>query len=359
MNDLTLQIPVNNLSLGQVSINILKNLFRMNVNPCIFLIGNVDLSSFNLGEDFVKWLQFNVARAPFEHKRKNKTLKLWHINGSLESVAENGSLMTFHETSSLTPAEFNILSQQKNVFVTSNYTKQVFEGHGLKNVVYCPLGFDSDSFSRLDRDFHTKDFISFGLRGKFELRKHTLKTLFFWGRKFGNNENFRLDCSIFNPFYDSRVYMNQIVQIFNGNVPWNINFLPHQPLNSTYNETLNAVDVDLTGMSGCEGFNLPCFQSLCIGKQAVILNAHVHKDFANENNSVLVEPDNMIAAHDGIFFHKGSPFNQGNWFDFSEGAFHIALDKVVEKAKERNKEGEKLKDIFTYGKTTNTLLDNI
>jgi hypothetical protein len=49
--------------------------------------------------------------------------------------------------------------------------------------------------------------------------------------------------------------------------------------NSIYNEFLNSADIIL-GMSGGEGFGLPEFQSIALGKHAVLLNAHAYKTWA-------------------------------------------------------------------------------
>ncbi len=51
--------------------------------------------------------------------------------------------------------------------------------------------------------------------------------------------------------------------------------------NSLYNDYLNSANIIL-GMSGGEGWGLPEFQSVALGKHAVILNATGYKDWATE-----------------------------------------------------------------------------
>ena len=271
--------------------------------------------------------------------------------------------MTFHETNELTPEEVNILKEQDKVFVTSNYTKSVFESHGLSNVIYCPLGFDASHFRKIDlSDEKDEGVIVFGLRGKLEKRKHTLKILSAWVKAFGANPKYRIDCSIYNPHIPQDIQQQMIYSAFpHGEMPFNVNMLPSVQENSKYNLCLNAADIDLTGMSGCEGFNLPLFQSLCLGKHAVVLNAHVHKDFCNAANSILVEPNGVLDADDGFFFKKGQPFNQGTWFDFDEDSLIEAMRVAVERfeANNNNEVGERLKDEFTYQRTVDTIIKNI
>ena len=76
-----------------------------------------------------------------------------------------------------------------------------------------------------------------------------------------------------------------------------------------------SIDIDLTGLSGGEGWNLPAFNCTALGKWSVVLNASAHKDWATESNSILVEPSGQIPVDDGLFFKTGLPINQGKFFD--------------------------------------------
>src|SRR5690606_10616748 len=126
--------------------------------------------------------------------------------------------------------------------------------------------------------------------------------------------------------------------------------------NSVYNQVLNAQDICLTGMSHAEGFNLPLFHSLALGKQAVVFNDHVHKDYCTAENSFLVEPNGeKIDSHDGVFFKTGLPINQGKYNDWNEEDFLDKCEEAVKVCFENNTAGEELKDKFSYGKTCEKL----
>lgn len=357
---MNLNLPLNSLSFGNVSINILRELFSRGESPKIFPIGGVDLSAFKIEEDFGEWIKDGLERAILDHNRKESGFKLWHIQGLGESFQENPNSFTFHETDQLTETERKILSQQRVVFVSSNYTKTVFEKAGLNNVIYCPLGFDDTHFFKTGKRYLGKSVKTFGLYGKLEKRKNTLRVLASWIKKFGNNDGYALNCAISNPFLPEDQFISLVSSTFpNGKQPFNVNFVPFQKTLELYNDVINAADVDLTGMSACEGFNLPVFQSLCLGKWAVCLNAHVHKDFANSDNSILVEPNGFVKAEDGIFFKRGYFVNQGKWHDFSDESLDTALDIASEKAKTPNPSGESLKEIFTWKRTVDIILENI
>ena len=122
---------------------------------------------------------------------------------------------------------------------------------------------------------------------------------------------------------------------------------------------INSIDIDLTGLSGAEGWNLPAFNSTCLGKWSVVLNCTAHKDWANSKNCILVEPEGTESIEDNIFFKNNADFNQGHRYSISE-------DKIIEKLElsedfinNNNTEGEKLRDEFSYEKTLNSLLDII
>lgn len=366
-NNFALELPINSLSFGQTSTLLLRSLYERGINPCIFPIGNPDLSAqTGLTQEFANWLKQNIETAPERHNRNNPIFKLWHINGSLSSYSKKQNLFTFHETSQLTDSEINILNSQDKVLVSSNYTKQIFETFGVNNVEYCPLAFDKYNFYKIEK--RQEDTISFGLQGKFEQRKQSGKIAQLWVKKFGNNKKYRLNLAIYNPFLrkndGSQVNFEEfkawfIQTVFGGVNYWNVNFLPFMASNAEYNNYLNYNDVDLTGLSLCEGFNLPLFHSLCLGKNAVVFNSHVHKDYCNDKNSILVKENGVIDAHDGMFFIKGLKFNQGYWAKWNDDEVILAMEIAANRAKTLNIEGETLKEIYTVDRFTDSILKNL
>ena len=55
--NLIADIPINNLSFGNVGVNILRELYNRKANVSLFPRGNTDLSAFSkLPEDFKSWL---------------------------------------------------------------------------------------------------------------------------------------------------------------------------------------------------------------------------------------------------------------------------------------------------------------
>jgi hypothetical protein len=365
--DLTFNLPVNSVSFGVTSIALLREIFNKQEEiQGLFPIGQVDMSAQKPYSEFSAWMQNSINNSVLKHTKDTPVLRLWHILQSLEGVkSNNNALFTFHETSGISDVEKHILNQQDKIFVSSPYTKQVFESGGVTTpVVLCPLGFDSFNLYKKNKKYYHDNRIVWGLNGKAEARKGTYRVLNLWAKKYGNNKNHMLHCLISNPFIgqmtgNPNLEGQLIGQALEGKHYDNIVFLPYQKNINEVNDILNVQDINLDGLSLCEGFNYGLFNSLCLGKQAVVLNSHVHKVYCNPENSILVESAGMIDAEDGFFFKKGNIINTGMWDNWNENDVSDSMDLAAGRAKILNTEGEKLKDEFTFYKTLDIIAKNL
>lgn len=359
---LNLNLPLNSVSFGQLSSIIVREAYNNKKDLCLFPIGNnLDLSAqTELPKDFGDFLNKSINSALTNFNRNNPIFKLWHLNGSLESFANDQTLLSFYELDSPTPVELNIIKNNKTVLFSSKETVELFKTFGCKNVKYLPLAFDKYNFKKSDKKYFQDDRIVFNLTGKLEKRKHHLKVIKSWIKRFGNNKKYSLQCSIFNPFMKPEDQTSILNSTLEGKSYFNINFLGFMPQNSIYNDYLNSGDIVL-GLSGGEGWGLPEFQSVALGKHAVILNAHGYKSWANESNAVLVNPSSKIEAYDGMFFQKGQPFNQGNIYDFNEDDFISACDLAIKKVESNriNDAGLKLQEEFSTEKFYSNIISHI
>ena len=353
---LLVNAPINALSFGNVSVNILRELFKKNIDLTFFPIGDkAEMDAYDkIDPDFVKYLQAATNDRYSKISKDFPSLKLWHIFGSETRYSKNQSLFTFHEVSEVTSVEKNLLKLQDNIFVSSNYTKNIFNLNGLDNVTYVPLGFDND-FHATNRTY-LQEKIHFGILGKFESRKNTARIIKSWLKLFGNKPEYQLSCAITNPFLDKARFQNELLKVLEGKQYNNLNFVPYMQTNSEVNDYLNSIDIDLGGLSGAEGWNLPSFNATALGKWSVVINATAHKDWATKDNSILIEPSSLKDCYDDAFFKKGQSFNQGQFFDISDQEMDDAILKSVSYAKKPNPEGLKLQKQFTYEKTVETIL---
>jgi glycosyltransferase involved in cell wall biosynthesis len=351
-----LNAPINSVSFGQVSMTWLRKLYERKLALPIFSIGGqVDLSTQQIDTAFQAWLQGNINEAYATHSRSNTAIKLWHLEGSIESVSEKQVLFSFYELDHPTKQEINVGKNNTLVF-SSKYSCEVFADCGVESH-YIPLGFDSYNFKRIEKKYFSDNRIVFNVVGKLEKRKRHEKTIRTWIKKFGNNPKYFLQCAIYNPFLSEKDNAGLVHNILEGKKYFNVNFLGFMAKNHVYNDFLNSGDV-VIGTSGGEGWGLPEFHSVAMGKHAVIVDAHGYKGWATEKNSVLLKVSGKIDCYDGVFFKQGRPFSQGQIFDFNEDDLADSLDLAIARVeKDRlNAQGLKLQEEFTIDKSLDALI---
>ena len=349
--NLIVECPINSLSLGNVSYNLLRELYKANLNIALFPIGNIDVSSFNPDQNFFAWIQ-NSLNQRFKSLTLNlPTIKIWHLNGSDTLRSRNQNLITFYETNKPTDLEKQICDMQNKTFFSSKHASDLFNAESFQ------LGFDEDF--HITNKSYFKDRIHFGLAGKFEKRKHTEKIIKTWLKKYGNDNRYLLSCCVTNPFFKPEDMNRVIGNLLEGKSYSNINFLPWLKTNAEVNEFINSIDIDLTGLSGGEGWNLPAFNATCLGKWSIVLNATAHKDWANNDNSILIEPDGEQDSEDGVFFSKNTDFNQGTFYNFSEEKLISAMELAETKVGQFNTSGSLMSQTFTYKSTLEKILSKI
>ena len=346
------EAPLNSLSLGNVSLNIIRELFNKNHEVGVWPISdNVDIDAFDLSDDFKIKLK-NSIDSRFDFLKEDiPSLKVWHLNGSENRKNPRQYLYSFYECNEPTEIEKKLCKAQTKAIFSSSCAANLFDAE------FVPLGLDP-SFKPNSKKY-LEGVVHFGLMGKFEKRKQTQEIIKTWLKKYGNNNKYQLTCCITNPFFKDEEMKNLINITLGGERYTNVNFLPYLKTNKEVNEFLNAIDIDLGGLSGGEGWNLPSFNASCLGKWSIVLNETSHKDWANNKNSILVESSGEFECYDNKFFVKGRPFNQGTFYSWDEDAVISAMELAESKAGQINTEGQKLADKFTYSNTVDQILSHI
>ena len=360
MRKLNFDAPLNGLSLGNVSINFLKDLGKRELDVSIHPVGEKgEFGSYDkLDEELKNWIQNCAFNRLKNLDRHTPTLRVWHLNGSERKIGDKQYLYTFYEVDSPTQEEINIVNAQEHVFFSSSEATETFRSKGCENVSYVPLGFDQDFFVT-NKDYLSKDVIHFGLIGKFERRKNTQALIQLWLKKYGNNPKYQLSCLIGNPFFNEE-QVKQATEAATGGFQWsNINFLPRLDTNSEVNDMINSIDIDLSGLSNGEGWNLPAFNATALGKWSIVSNCTSHKDWANSENAILVDPVGKQPCYDNFFFKEGQPFNQGQYYKLNGDFILEGFEKAEKKVGQINTEGLKLQDKFTYSKSVDAILEKI
>ena len=351
------EAPINSLSFGNVAINLLREMWKRNMEVGLFPIGKADASAHSLEPEFANWIQTSINNRFLYLDKDVPSVKLWHLNGSDNRKTEKQYLVTFYEASEPTFIEKKLANLQTKTLFCGDYARDTFEKAGCENTASFQLGFDQTF--HLTGKKYLPERVHFGLMGKFEKRKHTAKIIQTWLEKYGNNPKYLLSCCVTNPFFSPEQMQQLMASTLQGQRYGNINFLPYLQTNAEVNDFLNAIDIDLTGLSGGEGWNIPSFNATCLGKWSIVLNATAHKEWANASNSILVEPSGKIPIYDGVFFKENDMFNQGEIFDWSKESVLEAFEKAEAKAGTVNEEGVKTSQQFTYARTLDQILAQI
>ena len=355
----------NPLSFGYITFGLAKELFKRKVDFNFFPInGSLDWSSFDKVDDgFKNYINTSANDAMKKFSLNDNSFKVWHISQSWHKLSKkSNSLLTFSECDALTDEETNILNSFDKVFVTSKFSKSVFEDYGVKSkIVYAPMGIDNETFYNTAQPRPFKDIIVFGLFSKAEKRKHNIQAAISWIKKFGGNPKYKLHLHITNPFFKPEQQNQIYAQIFsNAAKPFNVDIFPYFPTNSQLNGCYNAVDI-VIDVSGGESISLPSLNCVAMGKHGIIHYNSAMKDWATDENAVLIKPNGKMPIYDGVFFQQGSKFNTGNFYTYSEddliGAFQLAINRF--EANPINEAGKKLQETYSFKVGADIILGEI
>jgi len=362
IDSLIFKAPINSLSFGNVSFNLIREMYRRKMNVAIFPIGNeVTFDSFGnqIDDEFKSWLELSINHRHKIVKPDWPLLQLWHLQNSWETIGSTKApkvLYTFHEINGATHTEKNAVSMQDAVIFSSNFSREVFQNAGCDNVFSAGVGFDSDSFYIDDSKRLMTDKITFSLIGKFEERKNTKRIIQTWVKRFGGDMRYALNLCIYNTFFSQEDNAFLLNEALGGKRIPNINVLPRLKTNEEIRQLHCISDISLSGLSNAEGWGLPAFDHTCLGKHSLVSHNTAHKDWATDENSIILKSGDEVFAEDGAFFKRGGDFNQGTWATYpDEDEVIHKMEIAAEVSKSRNVGGIQLANKFTYSK----MLDNI
>ena len=359
MSNLIVQAPINSLSFGQVSYAYLYAMYKAGMRVGVFPIGNVDMSAYSQDAGFIAWLQKSVDDR-YKLLHKNSTLlQFWHISRQFQGeqiATDKRILLTYHELGEMTPTEISIINTFDKVLFSSAFSKETAQLYGAKTLIdtfVTPLepNLEKPKLKRIG------NVVQWGITGgKFEKRKNTAEIISFWAERYGNNPNHSLNCLVFNPFMgknpqeQQQIYFAHQQQLLmygrDGKkrvLPINnIQFLPHQRTNAEVNDLAAQVVVELSGLSGGEGFNIPACRAASFGSIVPVLNHTGHKEWMFDavdkcrENIMIFEAGKERPAADGLFFlprEQNPQFNLGNFAELTWNQFNKICDAVEERLK--------------------------
>ena len=110
-----------------------------------------------------------------------------------------------------------------------------------------------------------------------------------------------------------------------------------------------------------EGWNLELLEMLACGKSVIATNYSAHTEFCNSDNAMLIDPDGLEQAEDGVFFSG----DHGEWASLGEGSKeqlinHMRTFHNTKQTKhELNSAGISTANRYTWQNSTKEMLNGL
>ena len=89
------EAPINSLSLGNVSYNIIRELFEKGHDVGIWPTGNIDLKAYDVSDELKSKIQNSINDRYSYLGEEIPCLKVWHLNGSENRKMKNNTCIRF------------------------------------------------------------------------------------------------------------------------------------------------------------------------------------------------------------------------------------------------------------------------
>jgi glycosyltransferase involved in cell wall biosynthesis len=309
--NLNINAPVNKLSYGYVSLNIIKELVNLKVDISWFPIGNIEAD-----QKYHQLLQKCVDNSQsFDYDAP--CLRIFHQFSMAESIGRGKRYgWPIFELDSFTKYEAHHLNSLDEIIVCSKWAEDIiWNSTRCMSTKVVPLGYDETVFFPIDTPKNT-DTIFLHI-GKFEIRKSHDQLVDYFNSSFEGSDNVQLWLMTNNPFLSEQETKEWTNLYLNSKLGSKIKFIPRVDSQDQINYIINKCDYGIFP-SRAEGWNLPLLEMMGCGKPSIVTNYSAHKEFCTKDNSYLVEIDELEDAFDGKWFLGKGLTNVGRWAKLGE-----------------------------------------
>jgi len=310
MKKINMMCPINFTGYGITSFNIYKKL-RENLDICLFPIGSVQLEDAAYQEE----IKIDVDKQT-SYNNHDDFFKIWHQFDLFTRIGKGKySALTFFEVDKLKASETNAINNLDSIFVASNWAKNILLDNGVRIPIHIsPLGIDPEIFNNeINKTVNKQnDKYIFLNIGKWEIRKGHDVLIDMFNDAFEESDNVELWMLNHNPFLNQEENAKWINLYKNSKLGNKVKIIPR--IN-------NHADVaKLIALSDCgifparaEGWNNEVPEFFALNKPVILTNYSAHTEYATNDNSYLIDIDNLIPAFDNKFFH-----GYGIWADLNQ-----------------------------------------
>jgi glycosyltransferase involved in cell wall biosynthesis len=310
MKNLNINCPIGTTGYGITSLNILKALYKKNINISLFPIGNS--LELNLQEEKIIIEQTLKNSRTFNYDAP--CLKIWHQN-DLASRIGSGKFFVFpfFELDTLSLTEKHHLNYPYHIFVASSWAKQILLNNDIKTpITVAPLAVDTNIFKNTTINIREHNNYVFCHIGKWEKRKGQDFLIQAFDKAFDINDNVELRLVPHNPFLkqDQLNYWYGLVN--NAKLKDKIKIYDRLPTQVHLAELISRSDCCIFP-SRAEGWNNEIPECMALNKPIIATNYSAHTEYCDNENSYLIDIDELESANDGKWF-----FGEGNWAKLGE-----------------------------------------
>lgn len=350
--------PINILGYGVAGYNIFKSLYNINSSTALYPL------ELAFSDEYIKEGLQNRYRSFVNKDGKSgdvPSLRIYHQH-DLHSHVGKGEHIGFpiFELTEFSEEEKLSMKHCDKIFVCSNWAKRVVLDQVKfyqEKVHVVPLGVDTEIFKPVKSTRTSTIFLNCG---KWEKRKGHDFLVQCFNAAFTPSDNVELWMMCDNPFIgqDNQAWQNLYKTSPLGD---KIRMIPRQ---ATHKDVYNIMKQSDCGVfpSRAEGWNLELLEMMACGKQVIATNYSAHTEFCTQENSYLIDIEDLEIAQDGFWF-SGS---HGRWAKLLEPQKEQTVSHMrrVHKAKtqgglEINESGVKTGKQFSWHNSAKEVLNGL
>lgn len=302
---LNLNCPIGKTGYGITSLNILKNLYNLDLEVSLFPIGG---NQVELNSESEKELLQKVFTNAQSFDCKAPCLKIWH-QFDLANRIGSGHYYSFpfFEVDKLKPTEKVHLNSCDGIFVASHWAKDVLVKNDIHKPIYVsPLAVDLEIF-KLPVKIKIDNGYRFFHIGKWEHRKGHDFLIQAFNAAFEADDDVELWLLPFNMFLKQEEQNAWVSMAKNSKLGDKIKIFDRLPTQYHLAEYIFHGDCGVY-LSRAEGWNNSILESMALNKPIIATNYSAHTEYCTKENSFLVDITETEVANDGKWFH-----GEGNW----------------------------------------------
>ena len=323
MSKLILNCPINNLGYGITSYNIYKALHKKKVDISLFTIGNIQTEDGWLTQEIHNDI-VNIEK----YEKDSPCLKIWHPDDLITKPHSNSIYATysFFEVDKLHKKELFNYNNTDLVFTPTSWAKEILLNSNIDNskIKVIPSGVDVTIFDKNikieeneKKDNNKYIFLNIG---KWEIRKGHDLLVHLFNKAFEKHDNVELWMVNNNPFLsmlENKQWQNMYK---NSKLGDKIRIFPRLPSQKHIAKLIKMSDCGIYP-ARAEGWNNEALETMAMNKPIILTNYSGHTQYANKNNSYLVNISKKEKADDGKFFN-----GYGEWASLTSDV----IDQTIE-----------------------------